>query len=59
MPATVAQWEEMMIERWAFARTGGSQTLVQGRLKVRTGEMRTLRRGEAERLERRIKGVGK
>ena len=35
----------------------GDQTLVQGRLKVRTGEARTPRRGEAGALEGRIEGV--
>lgn len=45
MPTTVAKWQEMMIERWPFARTEevrspyrGSLTLVQGKSVPRTGE---------------------
>ena len=36
----------------------GGPTLVQGRLKVRTGENRTPYRGEAGRSKGRIEGVG-
>ena len=64
MPATVAKWQEMMIEIKAFACAGegkspyrGGRTLVQWRLKVRTGEKRIPRRGEAASVEWRGYGV--
>ena len=58
LPVTVAKWQEMMIERMGFARTGevkssyrGYQTLVQGRSNLRTGEIESPYRGQTESLE--------